>query len=452
MINFYSDGESPPKKRKTTKHNQSQQVEVESVAATSAARPSRNSRTPDSTSVTLGEEDSSSDDESFLEDNEPSEEEFLSESESDSVVQEQIITNHRPRAAVSSTTIMGTPKKYSTPSRTKKNRDKSATNMIDSELSGMMNSSLNVSSAIKKKMKKTEFEKSFFSTKAPFLLYHWEDENSNNRLTLEVLLFGAIDESKLTFCLEEPNPVTGSQILSFSNPLPPAWLSMRVFEKNRDMKDYNTIKQHSARRRLLVDLEDNYSTSDSNQILSQQKFLLPYQVENFNGQHPYQGTGYFLDKRPVVKRGGNSAKVNDIMNVLVVEMVSEEKCMKTKKKKARHTFYSKACTYEAASSESRSDDDEDVSSNQHTSRTMNNHRRSRSRSSRKFQQQQQHTSRFHQARATFSSPQETSGNLGDDNLSVDDNMEISLGDQDIELSFETADGTGYKSPHSKSNF
>ena len=116
-------------------------------------------------------------------------------------------------------------KKYSTPSRTKKNRKLAATTAIDSKLSGMMNSSLNVSSAIKKKKKK-QFEKESLSSSSPSLLYHWEDENNNNRLTLEVLLFGAIDENKLTFCLEEPHPVTGTQVLSFSNPLPPAWLSM----------------------------------------------------------------------------------------------------------------------------------------------------------------------------------------------------------------------------------
>ena len=346
---------------------------------------------------------------------------------------------------------MSVPKKYSTPTRTKKNRKLGATGTtIDSELSGMMSSSLNVSSL---KKKKKHVEKGFLSSGAPSLLYHWEDENNNNCLTLEVLLFGAIDESKLTFCLEDPHPITGNQILSFSNPLPPAWLSMQNFEKNSDMRDYNTIKQHSARRRILVDLEEKHLLSKTNQILSQQKFLLPYQVKNFNKQHPYEGTGYFLDKRPVVKqsrrggrRGGNdSAKIVDIMNVLVIHMVSEEKCSKLKKKKARHTFYSKACTYEAASSDSSSDDDND-SANNHTARTSNNNfATSRSRMQRttnNSRNQQQHSSQ-----TAFTSSAASSGNFyRDDNLSVDNNMEISLGSQDVELSFETADGNQAGTP------
>ena len=151
---------------------------------------------------------------------------------------------------------------------------------------------------------------------------------------------------------------------------------MQVFEKNGDMKDSNTIIQHSTRRRILVDLKDKHLVSKTNQILSQQKFILPYQVENFNKQHLYEGNGYFLDKRSIVKqsrRGGrrdgdDSAKTVNIMNVLVVQMVLEEKCSKLKKKKVRHTFYSKACTYESASSNISSDDNND-SANNNTTRT-----------------------------------------------------------------------------------
>ena len=220
------------------------------------------------------------------------------------------------------------------------------------------------------------------------------------------------------------------------------------------MKDYNTIKQHSARRRVLVDLEDKHLLFETNQILSQQRFILPYQVENFNKHHPYEGSGYFLDKRPVVKqsrrgsrRGGDdSTKIVDIMNVLVVQTALEEKCFKLKKKKARHTFYSKACTYEAASNDSSIDDGND-STNNHTTRTSNhNFARSRSRIQRttttNSSNQQQQT-----LQTAFASSAASSANyLMDKNLSVDNNMEISLGSQDVKLSFETADGNQVGTP------
>ena len=151
-----------------------------------------------------------------------------------------------------------------------------------------------------------------------------------------------------------------------SNPLPPDWLSMKEFENNNEMTDYNTIKQHEARRRHLVELENffvNAAGGDrEGQILSQQEFTLPFEVENFNSQHPYEGTGYYLEKRPVVKkrkkirRNQSQVKIVDIMNVLVVQMVAQEKCEKKKKKKTKKTFYSKACTYQASSSSSNSDD------------------------------------------------------------------------------------------------
>ena len=82
-----------------------------------------------------------------------------------------------------------------------------------------------------------------------------------------------------------------------------------------------------------------------------QHILLPFQVENFNVQYPYDGTGYHLEKRPIVKRkktrGGRrngDKQVVDIMNILVVDMVAEEKCSKVKKKKAKTTKFAKACT------------------------------------------------------------------------------------------------------------
>ena len=307
----------------------------------------------------------------------------------------------------------------------------------------MMNDSLHVSGGIKKKKgKKKLIDEGYLSCGAPFLLYHWEDRNTNNRLTLEVLLFGAIDQSKLTLNLGEPHPRNGTQQLFLSNPLPPAWLSMKEFENNNTMTDYNTIKQHEARRRHLVELEKffvNAAGGDGEgQILSQQEFTLPFEVENFNSQHPYEGTGYYLEKRPVVKkrkkirRNQSQVKIVDIMNVLVVQMVAQEKCEKKKKKKTKKTFYSKACTYQASSSSSNSDDSSSSDDDDEGSTTI------RGANKKKRSKKQQSSSSYH--RQYTSKEPSAFAVQSSTGLSYADEMDISLGEQEVELSFETAGG------------
>ena len=339
-------------------------------------------------SVTLGEEDSSfSEEDSDLGDSTDGEvSESDCESEEEDLKEEKMSTYHTPKKA------------------------KKAKGTVDTDLSGMMSDVLRVSSA--RRHKKGKREKGYLPCGAPFLLYHWEDRNTNNRLTLEVLLFGAIDQKKISLNLGIPDARTGEQPLYFLNPVPPAWLSMKEFENNNSMTDYNTIKQHGARRSLLNEFEKKFVSGETNELVSQQEFILPFEVENFNSQHPYEGTGYYLDKRPVVKkpkrRGGNP-KIVDIMNVLVVDMVAEEKCTKTKKKKAKKAIYSKACTYEASSSDDESSlSSSDGDNNVNATHPINNQNRNQQRS--------------------------TNSTAG---ISFDADMEISLGNN--ELSFETAD-------------
>ena len=334
---------------------------------------------------------------------------------------------------------------FTTPTRKKKS------SVVDTAtLSGMMNDSLNVSSAKKPrgKKKKIQDERGLVPSGAPFLLYHWEDRNSNNRLTLEVLLFGAIDQKKLSLNLGESNPRTGEQSLFLTNPLPPPWLSMKEFENNSDMEDYNTIKQHGARKSHLVELDARHSsTLEGNQILSQQAFVLPYEVENFNSQHPYDGTGFYLEKRPVVKRSkkGRSEKTVDIMNVLVVQMVSEEKCSKNKIKKSLKPKFGKACTYDEASSSSSddgsssSDDDADTQRR----RGVSNQRRKRKKASKNTKNRNHSTKNSNNgARSNFASSSFAGSMMSyddDDDKNEEENGGGETGRMD--LSFETAGGS-----------
>ena len=123
-------------------------------------------------------------------------------------------------------------------------------------------------------------------------------------------------------------------------------------------------------------------------------------------------------------RGGR-AQVVDIINILVVNMVSEEKCAKVKKKKksehsfcqALHTVFAKPCTFQGGNSSSDSSADGFSSNDEqgHTTNTTRNMRGSRMKCNRDF------TS--------------SSGNSYEN-----DGMEISLGSngQNIDVSFETA--------------
>ena len=323
---------------------------------------------------------------------------------------------------------------FSTPSRKKKKAGYDAT----SDLSGMMNDVLNVSSAKKRaakggtKKKEDGATNRMISIGAPFLMYQWKDRSSNNRLTLEVLLFGAVDQKKINLTLGEASSRSGCQSLCLSNPLPPAWLSMQEFENNIDMTEYNNVVQHGARKSHLVQLEENHFSSETNQILSHQEFNLPFIVENFKDENPYEGTGYYLEKRHVVKRSkkNKNDKVVDIMNVLVVQMVSEEKCAKKKSKKVKSTVYTKPCTFGAESS----DDEDSSSSDEGESGT----------------QRMGHTTNFasssnnnrHKKRKTPNANFASNTNFASRGLDNDSNLSYDtvqrVGNNDMSLSFETA--------------
>jgi len=380
LFDSISEGESPPKKRRT----ESETPEKLEVASSSDS---------ENKSETLGSSDTSSSDE------------VESSEEESEVGVEEVTVESRGRRNMPKNFGMSTPIK----------KKKATKYKVDHELSSMMQNVLNVSANFSsRKAKKRMIQTSYLPSGAPYLLYYWEDRNSNNRLTLEVLLYGAIHQSKMMVSLGEVD-VSGQQKLFLTNPLPPAWLSMREFEHNNNMQDYNTIKQHGARKVFLVELEARHSTSDSDQIESQQAFILPFEVENFNAMHPYEGTGYYLEKRPVVKRSSRrrgEAKMVDIMNILVVNMVAEEKCSKVKKKKAKTTKFAKACTFQGSSSD-ESDESSDTGRRTRSARNPNTRRNYNNQNS-----------------------DEDESNAG---ISYD-GMEISLGDKSVNLSFETAKG------------
>ena len=214
-----------------------------------------------------------------------------------------------------------------------------------SDLADMMQN-VRVTTAKKKKQRKEEEESGppSIPLSAPLLLYQWNDANSNERITIEALLFGPIQERKLSVTVL---PCLRKVLVTSS--LPQTWFSMRNFEENNDMIDRNVVFQYGARQSHMLQVRQAFASQETGDVHFQQEILLPFEVEDFNTEHHYNGTGFCLQKQRILrsvkkdvkkkkKKKGSRKETYDIMNVLVIQCVSKEKRRKGKKRETRSRF------------------------------------------------------------------------------------------------------------------
>jgi hypothetical protein len=234
------------------------------------------------------------------------------------------------------------------------------------------------------------------SSGVPFLIYDWKDSvKSNNMLNIEVLLFQeprTLDDFGVVFEEKGDN----DQKIVISQSLPSSWLSMNHFVcafKNTEGEDGIAWKR--ARQYHIRDVQNLFGKEDKKDITMKQEIDLPFRYDSdFLVQGLYQGTGFWFDSwkvpRKTKKKKSRSLEEDDdydIVNILTIQLVAEEKVVtkRIKKKTPRKTAGMQVYVCSSDSKDDSSEDedrgisyngDEDTKVCMNTTKIHKNHRRS----------------------------------------------------------------------------
>ena len=204
-----------------------------------------------------------------------------------------------------------------------------------------------------------------FTTQNAFMCYTWKDKRTNQFLTFEVLVLGTGEQCSIQ--LEEEFP-GGPQLLSVTQALPPSWFRMSHFEDSNDMNQYNVIQRYGARKNFIRKAVSGQSSSDD-KFLTKQIFRLPFRCDDVNIKTRYDDTwsreetwqilGKVNKKRKKNTRKEEKRTVLGHVNILTIQLVSEEKAHEKKKEKTPKKKVIKAVLADDSSSHSGESNDSD---------------------------------------------------------------------------------------------
>jgi hypothetical protein len=232
----------------------------------------------------------------------------------------------------------------------------------------------------------------FLPCGAPYLTYEWRDRVRNNLLSIEILLFGAVDEKRCSIDLVECTD--GTQKLVLTQALPASWLSMSHFASNTDCSAGDGYARFVARKDLVAQLKEDFG--HDGHATMKQEFVLPFRVDNFKDlKHCYKGTGDWFDEWPLLEKtkkrnGQEKTKTVGYMKVLHVQMVAEEKIEKLKKKTVTKRVHKAAYLNDGGSSEDSEEEDDGSNSDSSSDDDISYEPRARSRRSTNHNQNYRH--------------------------------------------------------------
>jgi hypothetical protein len=208
------------------------------------------------------------------------------------------------------------------------------------------------------------------SSGSPFLIYDWIDTvKCNNMLNIEVLLFQeprTLDE----FAVEIEEKGGNNQKIVISQSLPSSWLSMTHFKRAfKNIEGEDGFMRRRARQFHLHEFENLFGQEDKKDITMKQEIDLPFRCDSdFLVRGSYQGTGFWFDSWKVPRKTKKKKKSRsleedddyDVVNVLTIQLVAEEKVAPKKIKKKTPKKSSRIPVYVCSSdSEDDSSEDED---------------------------------------------------------------------------------------------
>ena len=189
----------------------------------------------------------------------------------------------------------------------------------------------------KKKTRTAFVQKGHLSMDCPYLFYRWRDEQKNTMFTLEILMPGPLNDKNCNVELVEKG---GGQVVSVTYNLPNSWVNEDHFTRNNEVESWNGSRKFEARCESIKILEDSFGQGRKALLVYQQDFELPVRCDNFDKEPVYKGTGFRFQQWPLLSRSSrpgalrvNNTTVDGMIDVLIVELVAEDKFQATKKSK-----------------------------------------------------------------------------------------------------------------------